>query len=233
VHKLFPLFSALVVACASCTNSRSSDATAVPLPTHQVAASVRIDFEDGVAGTLPSGFLSDHTGGGRAGTWSLAHADGTPSGSVALAQTDGDDTGSRYPLCVYEPLRAKDVRATVRFRARAGEVDRAGGLVAHYQDKDNYYVTRANALEGNVRLYKVVGGQRKQLASADADVRSGAWHELSLEVLGNHLRVFYEGRLLLEADDTALPGAGRVGMWTKADSITDFDDLVIETLATR
>jgi hypothetical protein len=159
--------------------------------------------------------------------------EGAPSGHMVLAQADADDTDSRYPVCVYEPLVEKNVRATVRFRPVQGVVDQAAGLIVRYRDKDDYYLARANALENNVRFYKVVGGERVQLASADAEVKSEAWHELGLEAAGSHFRVYYEGQLLFQADDATLPGEGQVGLWTKADSVTWFDDLVIETLGQR
>jgi hypothetical protein len=208
-------------------SSRESDRTA------GLEQAIRVDFEEHPAGPLAAVFLTDRTGGGRPGTWVIEEVEHAPSGRKVLAQTDTDDTDSRFPLCVYEPLLAKDVRVTVRFFPVSGEVDQAAGLVVRYHGKDEYYIARANALEGNVRLYKVVAGKRIQFAGASAEVRSGAWHELGLEVAGTHFRVLYEGKLLFEADDASLPDEGRVGVWTKADSVTRFDDLVIEPLSTR
>jgi len=152
-----------------------------------------------------------------------------PSGGKVLAQTSTDQTDYRFPLCVYEKVIARDVEVAVRFKAVSGKVDQAAGLVARFQDKDNYYITRANALENNVRLYKVVGGSRKQFAGVKAKVSSGEWHTLKLNVKGKHFQVFFDDKLLFEADDGTFPEPGEVGLWTKADSVTYFDNLTIES----
>ena len=150
-----------------------------------------------------------------------------------LAQTSTDTTDYRFPVCVYDKLTAKDVTLSVRFKAVSGKVDQAAGLVARFQDKDNYYITRANALENNVRLYKVVGGSRKQFAETKTKVSSGEWHALKLAVKGKHFQVFFDDKLLFEADDDTFKDAGKVGLWTKADSVTYFDDLKIERYDTQ
>jgi hypothetical protein len=144
-----------------------------------------------------------------------------------LAQTSTDPTASRFPLCIYEQLTAVDVVVAVRFKAVAGRVDQAAGLVARLQDQEHYYITRANALEHNVRLYKVVRGKRTQFASADVQVTSGRWHSLKLVVQGPQFQVFFDDKRLLTAKDETIKAAGKVGLWTKADSVTYFDDLSI------
>lgn len=146
-----------------------------------------------------------------------------------LAQTSTDSTDYRFPLCVYDKVTAKDVEVAVRFKAVSGKVDQAAGLMVRFQDKDNYYITRANALEDNVRLYKVEAGSRRQFAEAKAKVSSGEWHTLKLEVKGKHFEVFFADKLLFEADDDTFKDAGKVGLWTKADSVAYFDDLKIES----
>ena len=128
---------------------------------------------------------------------------------------------------------AADVEVAVQFKAVAGRVDQAAGLVARLQDQENYYITRANALENNVRLYKVVRGKRTQFAGADVPVASGRWHSLKLVVQGPQFQVFLNDTLLLTAKDTTITAAGKVGLWTKADSVTYFDDLSIVSHDTR
>ena len=234
--KPFPVVCVSMIVLACCAESRRPAGDAGPPSTAApatVARSVRLDFEGGAPGSLPAEMRTGRTGGGPPGTWVLERVEGAPSGSLVLGQTDADDTDSRFPLCVYEPLRARDVRAQVRFRALRGEVDQAAGVVVRHRDANEYYVARANALEGNVRLYRVVGGQRQQFAGKSVEVEKGRWHELGLEVVGSHFRVSLDGVVLFEADDAALPDAGRVGLWTKADSITQFDDLAIEVLEAR
>ncbi len=190
----------------------------------------RIDFEGDAPGAAPRDFRQEKTGGGAAGLWKTVEAKDAPSGGLVLAQASTDDTDDRYPLCIYEPLSALDVLVSVRFKTISGEVDQAAGVVLRLKDKDNYYIARANALEDNVRLYKVVDGKRKQFAGTSCEVSPGAWHTLALEARGSHFRVCFDGALLFEADDATFHAAGQVGLWTKADSVTWFDDLEVVDL---
>ncbi|NOT31719.1 MAG: hypothetical protein HOP15_14835 [Planctomycetes bacterium] len=158
------------------------------------------------------------------GTW-IVQADPGSAGARVLAQTSTDDTDDRYPLCVREGFEAGDVTVSARFQTRAGEVDRAAGLVLRYRDRENYYVVRANALEDNVRLYKVVGGKRKQFAGELKTVSTDEWHTLRIDASGPRFAVFFDGELLFSAEDDTFATAGKIGLWTKADSVTWFDDL--------
>jgi hypothetical protein len=150
-----------------------------------------------------------------------------------LAQTSTDKTSSRFPLCVYERLTATDAEVSVRFKPVSETVDQAAGLVARYRDQDHYYIVRANALEGNVRLYKVERGQRTQFAGVNVKVPANPWQTLTLEVKGTHFRVHLNDTLPFEADDRTFTDAGKVGLWTKADSVTYFDDLTVKTSEAR
>jgi hypothetical protein len=192
-----------------------------------------LDFDASAAGALPTGFSSAVTGGGGPAAWVVVEDFTAPSGGKVLAQTSTDRTSLRFPLCVYDGFTAPDVTVSVSFKPVSGTVDQAAGLVARYRDKDNYYVVRANALENNVRLYKVEGGNRKQFAGANVKVPSGEWQTLALEVKGTHLRVLLNDALLFQADDATFKNAGKVGLWTKADSVTYFDDLRVKMDATR
>ncbi len=176
----------------------------------------------------PAGFTLARTGPGRAGRW-LVRADPTaPSPGNVLAQLDDDDTDGRFPLALADGPPLQDVRVSMRCKAVSGRVDQACGVVARVQGPDDYYVTRANALEGNVRLYVVQHGRRQQLASWRGPVTSGAWHALGLQVEGDHLQVFWDGAAVVDQHDGTISGAGGVGVWTKADSVTLFDDLRAE-----
>jgi hypothetical protein len=194
-----------------------------------LAAQTVLDFDTAEVGKPPPDFSTALTGGGGPVTWVVKEEPSAPSDGKVLAQTSADTTDYRFPLCVYDPFTAKDVEVSVKFKAVAGKVDQAAGLMVRFRDKDNYYITRANALEDNVRLYKVVGGSRKQFAGAKAKVSSGEWHTLKLAVKGNHFRISFDDKLLFEADDDTFKEAGKVGLWTKADSVTYFDDLTIES----
>ena len=192
------------------------------------AAQLVLDFDTTEVGKLPADFSTALTGGGGPVMWMVKEDASAPSGGKVLAQTSTDTTDYRFPLCVYGKFMARDVAVAVRFKAVSGKVDQAAGLVVRFQDKDNYYIVRANALEDNVRLYKVVGGNRKQFAGKTVQVSAGAWHTLKLATQGNHFTVFFDDARLFEADDDTLPQPGKVGFWTKADSVTYFDDLTIE-----
>src|SRR5262245_42510643 len=205
--------------------------TAMPGPIvgARAAEKVTLDFEKFETGALPTDFSTALTGGGGPVAWTIVEDSSSSGGPKVLAQTSADRTDYRFPLCVYDPLSARDVEVSVRFKAVAGKVDQAGGLVARFRDKDNYYVARANALEGNVNLYRVVAGKRSQFAGSRVNVSSGAWHTLKLAVKGKRFEVSCDGQRLVEAEDGTFGDAGKVGLWTKADSVTYFDDLTIET----
>ncbi len=202
-------------------------ATLALLVHHQGA--VRIDFETGEAGKPPAGFTAALTGGGGPVAWVVREEAGAPSGKKVLAQTSADETSARYPLCILDAVSAKDVAVGVRFKAVSGKVDQAGGVVLRYKDAANYYIARANALEDNVRLYKVLAGKRQQFAGIDIKVPAGEWHSLRLEVKGKHFKVSFNEKVLFEADDETFAEAGKTGLWTKADSVTLFDDFAIES----
>jgi hypothetical protein len=197
------------------------------------AEAITLDFDASAVGILPTGFSGAVTGGGGPASWVVVEDFTAPSGGKVLAQTSTDKTSFRFPLCVYEGFTASDVTVSVNFKSISGTVDQAAGLVARYRDKDNYYVVRANALENNVRLYKVERGNRKQFAGANVKVPAGEWQTLALEVRGAHFRVFLNDTLLFEADDATFKNAGKVGLWTKADSVTYFDNLKVKTGVTR
>ena len=180
-------------------------------------------------GAAPTDFEFARTGKGGPAQWTVT-SDASAAAGLAIEQTSADRTDYRFPLAIYQPVLASNVDVTVRFKAVAGKVDQAGGIAVRLSDPDNYYVVRANALEDNVRLYKVVGGQRRQFAGANIKVPTGAWQELRLSARGGRFEVFLEGKSLYSANDTTFTAAGRVALWTKADSVTHFDDLRIQTL---
>jgi hypothetical protein len=198
----------------------------------------RWDFEGDRTAQPPSGFTCARTGAGRPGRWLVQEAKDAPSGRRVLAQTDADATNYRFPLCVLSGLTARDLRVSVRFLPMAGNEDQAGGLVWRYRDPENYYVARANALENNVVAYKVVGGKRsdidlkgqRETYGAQASVPGGRWSTLSVTTRGPLFEVALNGTSLFEVEDTTFSGGGSVGVWTKADSVTLFDDLTVEVL---
>jgi hypothetical protein len=198
-----------------------------------------IGFDDQKAGEGPRGFSCTLTGQGRPGVWIVVEDETAPSPSNALVQTDADSTGYRFPVCVFDGVSAADVAVSVRFRPLKGSKDRAAGIVWRFRDKDNYYIVRANALENNVVLYKVENGKRTDLdpkASGPfaygkkTKVPSGTWSTLQVIAEGNLFETYLNGERLFEVEDSTFRAAGKVGLWTKADSATHFDDLSIDVL---
>jgi hypothetical protein len=155
-----------------------------------------------------------------------------------LAQTDQDATSYRFPICVYEKVSAANVDVSVKFKTLGGREDQAAGIVWRYKDKDNYYVVRANANEGNVVLYKVEKGKRTDLPlvgkgktyGTKTPVPPGVWGTLRIVAKGNHFDVYHNEKKLFEVEDGTFPAEGKIGVWTKADSHTLFDDLSITVL---
>jgi hypothetical protein len=187
--------------------------------------SLNHNFDSDTAGTMPAKFHGARTGQGTEGKW-VVLADATaPSKPNVVAQTSTDKTDYRFPLLISDEGSFKDLELSVRFKAVSGEVDRAAGLVFRLKDANNYYIVRANALEDNYRLYHVINGSRRQFAGANFKVTSGEWHELKVESIGNKIICYYDGAKKIEATDDTFKDAGKVGLWTKADSVTYFDDL--------
>jgi hypothetical protein len=192
-------------------------------------------FDDQKPGDPPKGMTCALTGKGRPGSWKVLADKTAPSAPNVLAQTDTDSTGYRFPVCVADGPSALDMDLSVRFKPVSGSGDRAAGLVWRYRDAENYYIVRANALENNVVLYKVEGGQRTDLPlkgegrtyGKKTPVPSGAWSTLAVSVRGSRFEVVFNGAKLYEVEDATFAGPGRVGVWTKADSVTHFDDLTL------
>ncbi len=183
-------------------------------------------------GKLPAGWKAGHTGKDGAGSWKVVADDTAPSKTGhALAQT-GESPGPVFNLCVAEDPNVKDVEVSVWFKANKGKRDQGGGIVWRYADANNYYVARMNPLEDNYRLYKVVAGKRIQLETKEGlKVPAGEWHELRIKQVGDKIECLLDGKLLLEAKDDTFQKAGKVGLWTKADAQTSFDEFKVTDLA--
>ena len=194
----------------------------------------KVDFSDDAVGQAPKGFQFGHTAkDGAPGKW-IVQSEGS---NKYLAQVDADDTRSRFPVAVVSDVNTDDVDLSVRFKPVSGRVDQAAGLVWRFQNEDNYYIVRANALENNVVLYKVQSGKRSDLPvkgegrtyGKKAQVPSGQWSTLRVVAAGPRFDVYLNNSKLYEVEDSTFSQAGKVGVWTKADSVTQFDDLTIVT----
>jgi len=178
-----------------------------------------IDFDQDRPGALPLGWSAGVTGSGSP-RWAVEPDPSAPSSPNALKQS-GSGT---FPWCVTKNAVLQDGFVEVKFKPLSGKQDQAGGVVWRWKDGNNYYVARANALENNVALYYTAGGRRTSIKEADAPVAPNAWHALRVQFAGKRIVVWLDGKTYIDVEDSHIEGAGAVGVWTKADSVTTFDD---------
>jgi hypothetical protein len=188
-----------------------------------------ISFSGTQVGSTPSDFEVQRTGNGGPAQW-IVVPDATAQGGLALEQASRDKADYRFPLAVYKAFSGANVEVQVRFKPVSGAVDRAGGIAVRLTTPDDYYVVRANALEDNVRFYRVLKGRREQLESASLKVSANEWHTLALKAEGDRFTISFDGRQLYTVTDKTFANAGKVALWTKSDSITRFDRVEIKPL---
>jgi hypothetical protein len=229
---------ALIILLSSCggrgtqtgaEKSQPSEANVIvpetPAPLQPAGKTFLYNFDNDAADQIPARFHSALTGQGARAAWVVKQDQTAPSSPNALAQVSTDKTDYRFPLAIADDGSFQDLELSAKFKAISGQIDRAAGLVFRLKDANNYYIVRANALESNYRLYRVVNGRREQIAGASVQVPSGEWHELSIICSGNSIACYFDGEKKIEATDDTFNEAGKVGLWTKADSVTFFDDL--------
>jgi hypothetical protein len=178
-----------------------------------------LNFDELSPGALPADWVCGVTGGGKA-QWTVEPAADAPSKPNVLKQSGAGD----FPWCALKRQSIENGFVQVTFKPISGRQDQAGGVVWRWKDGDNYYVARANALENNVSLYHTTSGRRNTIKYVDAPVAKNAWHTLRVEFAGAAIKVILDGKIYIDVRDTHIRGAGAVGMWTKADSVTAFDD---------
>ena len=186
-----------------------------------------VNFDNFKTGATPPEWTATQTGSGSA-KWSVEKDISAPSKPNVLKQS-GQAT---FPVCIKDDTNLKDGFVEVKFKPVSGQEDQAGGVIWRARDANNYYIARANALEGNVVLYKTVNGKRSSLDivgrkggyGVKETVASGQWHTLRVEFAGNHFKLMFDGKYLFDVEDMTFTEAGKVGVWTKADSVTLFDN---------
>ncbi len=184
-----------------------------------VALAETVNFDNLQIGAPPPGWTATKTGSGAA-KWTVEQDDSAPSKPNVLKQS-GQAT---YPVCIKDDTSLKDGFVEVKFKPISGKEDQAGGLVWRARDSNNYYIARANALEDNVTIYHTVNGRRTEKKRTSTKIASNAWHTLRVDFQGNHFTVTFDGKKAIEWDDNTFKDGGKVGVWTKADSVTLFDD---------
>jgi hypothetical protein len=178
-----------------------------------------VNFDNAAVGQPPSGWTASKTGSGEA-KWTIERDDTAPSKPNVLKQSGV----ATYPVCFKDDSNLRDGFVEVKFKPISGKEDQAGGLVWRLKDANNYYVARANELEDNVTIYHTINGRRTEKKRASMKVASNQWHTLRVEFQSAHFSVTFDGKKALDWDDETFKEAGKVGVWTKADSVTLFDD---------
>jgi len=190
--------------------------------------SAKLDFEDVAPGSLPAGWTAAETAGaGKLATWRVAEVTGAPSGKRVLRLQETKNSGSTFNMLMSAAAFPADLDLAVKIRAESGEEDRGGGLVWRARDADNYYIARWNPLEDNLRAYKVQTGRRTMFKSVELKADTAKWHALRIRAQGSKFQVLFDDKLLIEFEDDTFPQGGKVGVWTKADAASSFDDLEV------
>jgi hypothetical protein len=201
-----------------------------------MASAEVMHFEDCRPGTLPSGWTVAMTHDGGAAHWQILRDETAPSPSNVLVQSSQDRTAGRFPLAIWGGASLRDGEVGVAFKTVSGQIDQAAGVVWRYRDANNYYIARANALENNVVLYKVENGVRVSIApkgmpsrayGVKHEIPKARWNTLRVAFRGNSFKVFLNGEFMFETDDSTFTTPGKTGLWTKADSVTYFDDFSV------
>jgi hypothetical protein len=193
------------------------------------SAAMAISIAKMELGSPPAGFHFARTGQGDLGSW-IVVSDETSFAGRAIEQSSTDRTDYRFPLAILDSVIAKNVDVSLKFKPVGGRVDQAGGIAVRVLDGDNYYVVRANALEDNVRFYRVVKGRRQQIDGVNTKVTGDEWHSLGLKAQDERFTIEFDGKTLFTTSDKTFAGAGKIALWTKSDSTTRFDQIAIDVL---
>jgi len=186
----------------------------------------KILFDTIAIGSLPAGWISSITGNNTPGHWEVV----SEKDGKVIGQTSSNSSGYLFNMLILNGPELKDLVLSVKVKAVGGKEDQGGGLVWRYQDSDNYYIARANPLESNFRLYKVINGNRKQIKSYSLPVTANIWHTISVIQNENYIKCYFDGQLFITAEDSTIVKEGKVGFWTKADAITLFNDFEFSSL---
>lgn len=239
IYSITPMLLILLVFGCAGENTEDDERPAVDTPSAEVPVSqervtdpgedTSWDFEDGAIGSVPVGWKTEQTNPrGEGAQWSIQEDPMAPSGIRVLALTDTRGArGSTFNIAWTDLVQSRDGGISVAVKAVTGREDQGGGPIWRVQDKDNYYIARWNPLENNFRLYYVRSGNRTQLQSANADLPADQWHTIRIEHQGDVISAYLNGDKIFETTDDTFAEPGGVGVWTKADAATAFDDLTV------
>ena len=170
-----------------------------------------------------SAWSSHITGNGAPCKWEIIN----DAGNNVLAQVSKETEDYRFNIIVNDSLQYKNLEINLRFKGVTGNGDQGGGAVWRYQDENNYYIVRANPLENNFRVYKVVNGRRIELQSSNVKINSNQWYDIKITMIDNAIKCYFNNTLELELSDNTFTNSGKIGLWTKSDAVTYFDDFEI------
>ena len=189
-------------------------------------------FDKNWGGSIPKGWnVAETAGQGTPATWKVIRDNDAPSGTKTVAITQNENRSQTYNLLMAEKTAYRNVRISVMVKALAGAEDQGGGPIWRAKDANNYYIARWNPLENNFRIYFVKNGRRKQLGTAEVKTDSKLWHEILIVHKGNRITASFDGKKMIELDDSTFSEVGMIGLWVKADGRTAFDDLTPRHLA--
>lgn len=183
-----------------------------------------ITFDSFPVGSMPPGWTAAVTTGTTPPHWAVVPDQTAPTQPYVFAQVSKDPTDDRFPLAILDGVTMRDGELSVRLKPVSGREDQGGGLVWRYRDPNNYYLVRANAMNKTVTVFRVQNGHRTALPSVKHDIPANAWCILKVTAKGNRFQVYVDHRRVIEGQDSALTGAGKVGLCTVADSVMYFDD---------
>src|SRR5262249_24528105 len=198
-----------------------------PAVSAQPAKETALNFDKDNAGKLPDGWKAEGTNqSGPVATWQVVEDTTAPSkpNVLALSKTN-HDSGGTFNICWTDKVRFTDGSIEVNFKSVSGKEDQGGGLIWRVKDRDNYMIARMNPLEDNFRVYYVKDGSRHQIESAKAKVETGTWHTMKIEQHADHIVCSLDGQEYLNTRDDHVQGEGGIGLWTKSDAVSSFDDL--------
>ena len=218
----------ILLVVALCITSTQAQALQQGKSNTQEATDISWNYDGSTE--LPAGWKVEGTNQkGPLATWKIVGDKAAPSGENTLTMVaPNHDSGGTFNLCWTEDVQFLDGTIEVNFKALKGEEDQGGGVIWRAQDKDNYYIARYNPLEDNFRIYSVHEGDRKTLASAKIAFPAGEWHSLKIVQQGDRFQGYLNGKEILEGESDLFPHSGGVGLWTKADAVTSFDNFSVK-----
>ncbi len=194
---------------------------------HKVKA-MKWSFEKTEVGKVPKNWMLAETNGkNNLATWKVVEMKDAPSGRKAFVLTETKNTRRTYNLAIAKKSSYKDLQISLKVKSLTGEEDQGGGPIWRAIDQDNYFIARWNPLENNFRVYYVKNNNRKQIATADITTDASKWHDINIVMVGNKITASFDGKKIIEVEDSTFTEAGMVGLWTKADAATAFDDLQV------